>query len=227
MQDWKLVPFKTLGTDSAGLTGDIAYAASGVVFVQAATFTIDRVLTATSTLAFSQSDYWIEGVADPITFAQALSRVRERPFTLAHAMNISDDVTVAGGQANHTPIHQIIADEIVLAGQAIYIKSGGAAALTDADDVTKASVAGVARYSGGGVTGGNLYYVTDGDLWMEDWTNVIGGTTLTPGAVYYLSTTAGKLTSTPPTGDGEFVVKVGRALTTMTLDIELGEGTGL
>ena len=46
---------------------------------------------------------------------------------------------------------------------------------------------------------------------------------LTPGAVYYLATTAGGVTTTPPSGSGNVVQRVGRALSATELTFEPGE----
>jgi hypothetical protein len=45
---------------------------------------------------------------------------------------------------------------------------------------------------------------------------------LTPGAVYYLSETAGRMTATPPVTIGAFVTPIGFALNAETLQIQLG-----
>lgn len=46
---------------------------------------------------------------------------------------------------------------------------------------------------------------------------------LTPGAVYYLATTAGQITDTPPSGSGNVVQRVGRALSATELSFEPGQ----
>lgn len=46
---------------------------------------------------------------------------------------------------------------------------------------------------------------------------------LTPGAVYYLATVAGQITTTPPSGSGNVVQRVGRALSATELSFEPGE----
>jgi hypothetical protein len=46
---------------------------------------------------------------------------------------------------------------------------------------------------------------------------------LTPGGVYYLATTAGGVTDTPPSGSGNVLQRVGRALSATELTFEPGE----
>jgi len=46
---------------------------------------------------------------------------------------------------------------------------------------------------------------------------------LTPGGVYYLGTTAGGVTDTPPSGSGNVLQRVGRALSATELTFEPGE----
>lgn len=66
---------------------------------------------------------------------------------------------------------------------------------------------------------------TDGVLTATtgQWDSVTGQTGgLTTGSVYYLSaTTAGRLTTTAPSAAGEFVVRVGLALSSTELDISI------
>lgn len=227
-QDWKITPFKVLGGSSAGLVAGVAYAANGIVFSQSADYNVVRSLSISHDLGLRQTDYWFESLSDPMAMFDAASHARHRPLTASHTLGISDNVTVAGGRVGQSTIHEGVANGVVLAGQAVYMQASGYLAVTEADDETKASVAGVAYQSGGGVFSGPLFYLTDGELELSDWSQAAGVTTLTPGAVYYLDPSYdGRLTSTAPTADGVYVVKVGRALTTTMLDIELGEGVGL
>ena len=72
---------------------------------------------------------------------------------------------------------------------------------------------------------------TDGQLTATttQWDAVTGGTGgLTAGAVYYLSaTTAGQLTTTAPTTAGQFVIRIGKAISTTIMDIQIGQLFGL
>lgn len=72
---------------------------------------------------------------------------------------------------------------------------------------------------------------TDGQLTATttQWDAVTGGTGgLTAGAVYYLSaSTAGQLTATAPTTSGQFVIRIGKAISTTIMDIQIGQLFGL
>lgn len=62
---------------------------------------------------------------------------------------------------------------------------------------------------------------TDGVITLTDWTAVIGSVYLASNATYYLSTTAGMLTTTPPSGNGQIVQVIGRAMSPTILDISI------
>lgn len=110
---------------------------------------------------------------------------------------------------------------------AVYISSGGAfqMALASASGTTDAI--GLVRDASIG-TGATGAVQTDGVLnaTATQWDNATGQTGgLTPGANYYVSpTTAGKITAVAPSATGQFVAKIGRALSATSLDISIHEG---
>jgi hypothetical protein len=63
--------------------------------------------------------------------------------------------------------------------------------------------------------------ITSGLVLLSDWTAVTGTQSLAPRGVYYLGTTAGTLTTTPPSGTGQVVQQVGIAATPGTLDVAI------
>ena len=77
----------------------------------------------------------------------------------------------------------------------------------------------VASNASGNIQSDGVFVAT-----AAQWDAVTGQTGgLTPGAIYYLSpTTAGAITSTPPSTTGQYVVQVGIALSTTALDIRDG-----
>jgi hypothetical protein len=95
-------------------------------------------------------------------------------------------------------------------------------------DLAKADAAGTSEVLGlvsdtaiSTSSSGNI--MVDGFLTATtgQWDAVTGGTGgLTIGAVYYLSAaTAGRLTAVAPTTTGQYVVRVGRAVSTTRMDI--------
>lgn len=88
----------------------------------------------------------------------------------------------------------------------------------DASDATKPCTSFVveAATGGGGLTGGS-------DVRLFFGGNIIETTGRTPGAVQYLSETAGLMTETPPTGSGKIVQVIGRAITATEVIFEPDE----
>lgn len=230
LADWNITPFKAIGGESGGLVGGAAPAANGLVFTQAATFNIDRTISVSHDMGLHQTDYWIEGVADPIPFAQAAAGVNDKPRTASHTLTLIEVIAVSGGRVGEPQEDlTIVADGQVKAGQVIYVKSSGNAALAEADSTfTEATVVGVATANGGGIPFGNLSFKIYGTLTLADWSSVADASSLTPGAPYYIDeTTPGNITSTSPGDSAEFSVRVGVALSSTTLAIEIGEGVKL
>lgn len=112
------------------------------------------------------------------------------------------------------------ADVPIKSGQGVYIKNNGHLALAQADNSVTSKIAGLA-FDNAGVTFA-CRYITDGELSKDDWTEVIGAEQLTIGAVYYLDpNNAGRLTTIAPSATGQYVVRVGVALTVKKIDIEI------
>jgi hypothetical protein len=110
-------------------------------------------------------------------------------------------------------------DDTVVAGQPVYVKATGHAALAGATSSVLSEVVGFA------VTTADpsevLSYITEGKLTLTDWTAVVGSAVLVPGSIYYLSIVTGQISDTPPSVTGQYVVRTGRATSTLTLDIEI------
>lgn len=119
-------------------------------------------------------------------------------------------------------------------GRPVYIAAGsygaGDVLLAQANTAEHSEVLGLVKdvSIGASATGDIL---TDGYLTQSDWTDVIGATSLTIGAKYYLDPlNQGMLTETLPdqfTDFGQFIVKVGRAVSTETLEISIEPPIGL
>jgi len=113
----------------------------------------------------------------------------------------------------------------VVAGQAVYVSANGVGRLAKANGLATASVVGLikdasipAGLSGGVVVNGVVVATA------AQWDTVTGGSGgLTPGTAYYLSpATSGSITPTPPSADGQFVCRLGVAIsaTSLWLNIE-------
>jgi len=67
-----------------------------------------------------------------------------------------------------------------------------------------------------------IKFRAEGALTSADWTASVGAAVLVTNSVYYLDPdTAGKLTTTAPTAVGQYVVKIGRATSTTTMDLDI------
>ena len=111
-------------------------------------------------------------------------------------------------------------------GQPVYTKSNGNVDLAQADAGATVEVLGLVRDASiAAAASGEIQ--TDGVLTgtTGEWDNVTGETGgLTPGAVYYLDPdTPGNLTQTAPTTTGDFVVRVGRAISTTAMEISVSQ----
>jgi len=104
----------------------------------------------------------------------------------------------------------------------VYVSGDGRVDLSDASSpATTNGTVGLAIQDA--MASGTGFYIADGQLNLPDWTDATGSASLIPGATYYLSTTPGLLTVTPPSQVGELVLRVGTATTTSVLDIEISQ----
>jgi len=173
-----------------------------------------------SVIEFTQSDYFIEALSDPITFSDEAIGVRGLNETVNDPMTLSDADTISGGRFVTTVSETAIFDSTTLKGMAVYVVSEGHVDLAQADALATAGAIGLAHLDVAASTVGT--YITEGLVTRPDWTAVTGTANLTPGALYYLSTaTAGALTSTAPTTTGDILVSIGRAASQDTLDVSI------
>lgn len=116
--------------------------------------------------------------------------------------------------------HSAEADSTIKIGYPIYMKATGHL------DPAQADAAGPTQVIGLSISDANVgfacTYITEGTVERTDWTEVAGSATLVPGNTYFLSpTTAGQITNVAPSTLGQYVVRVGRAITTTKLDVEI------
>lgn len=109
-------------------------------------------------------------------------------------------------------------------GMAVYAKSDGDIDLARANAQGTVQVEGLVKDASIASAAAGIIQ-TDGVLTAAtgDWDAVTGGSGgLTPGAAYYLSAaTAGFLTATAPSSVGQFVVRIGLALSATEMDISI------
>jgi hypothetical protein len=107
-------------------------------------------------------------------------------------------------------------------GQPVYMTgTANTVALADADAEGTCNAIGIMRSAS---TNTEAYVVTFGPFRQTNWSGALdtGSTTLTIGATYYVSGTAGKLTATRPVAGGTFRKAVGVAISTTTLLVNCG-----
>lgn len=139
--------------------------------------------------------------------------------TISHSAGAITFSAVGGGGSGDVP-YTGEADVDINIGQPVYVKVNTHIDLAKADSAATMFVAGLVSASASATFSGS--YLSDGRIIQADWTAIIGTASLTPGAVYYLdNVTAGMLTAVAPTTG--FVISVGQAKNTTTLDIEISE----
>lgn len=112
------------------------------------------------------------------------------------------------------------ADSTIKIGYPIYLKANGHLDPAQANAAGPTQVAGLSLSDT--TAGFACTYITEGTVERTDWTEVAGSALLVPGNTYFLSpTTAGQITNVAPSTLGQYVVRVGRAVTTTKLDVEI------
>lgn len=106
-------------------------------------------------------------------------------------------------------------------GQPVFIDAADSVKLLSANSANSTKYAGlVADASIGASNTGNIAYTGEVTGNSAQWTAITGSGTLTAGSTYYVSDAAtGNLTSTAPTGTGNYVIPVGIAINTTTLKL--------
>lgn len=160
---------------------------------------------------------------DTLSMSDTAAFNMDRARALESDVNLTDHVHVVleGYHQENTSRHVLTANETINIGQPVYISAADTANLADADTLNTAHVLGLAISDA--TVNSAVIVLSEGSVERSDWTVVTGSANLTPGAIYYLSTTAGQMTTTPPTGDGDNVVRCGTAINTTKFDIEVNE----
>lgn len=118
----------------------------------------------------------------------------------------------------------------VAVGTAVYISAANTFKKAQGNALGTADVLGIVKDASiAAAATGNVQ--TDGQMsaTTAQWDAATGQTGgLAPGATYYLSaSTAGLLTVTAPTNSGQYVLKIGKAISTTVLDLSIGTLVGL
>lgn len=170
-------------------------------------------------------DFYYESLSSNISFSDLAEVLRCRPYSIVDTIFFVDSHTKTGGCCALSPPVPATFNSNAFAGMVVYIVSDGVVDLAQANALPQADAVGVASIDVAAT--GTGYYLTEGRVTKGDWTAVAGTATLTPGAMYYLSKdTPGMITVTPPSasaGLGEHSVRIGRAITSSTLDIEIAQ----
>lgn len=103
-------------------------------------------------------------------------------------------------------------------GQPIKLSGSSGVELADASDIANQTIGVSEKLT---ASGEEVFIKTFGLVETEDWTDVIGTTNLTVGVDYFLSSTAGKLTSNPTDSTGRIFQYVGKAVTATELLINI------
>ncbi len=116
--------------------------------------------------------------------------------------------------------HTAEADSTIIIGNPLYLTGAGHVNSAQADAAGTTQVVGLSITDTS--AGSSCNYLTEGRIERSDWTAIAGVVSLSAGLTYFLDpSVAGHITSTAPTVVGQYVVRVGRAVNTTTLDIEI------
>jgi hypothetical protein len=155
-------------------------------------------------------------MSDVAAFNMAMLRPAESTLSMSVYAHAALDGVHTDSRTNY-----MTANETMNVGQPVYVTAADTVNLSDASSNLTSNAVGLAATDAG--SGESVVVFTDGPIDQADWTAVIGTTLLTPGVQYYLDTTAGQMSTSPPTVNGQVVVRMGTALTTTVFDIEVNE----
>jgi len=131
---------------------------------------------------------------------------------------------IAGPTQQPNQINPNAASDL-LPGMAVYASASEVVDKARGNAAGTAPVAGLCMRNAASGEPAPVQFAGPLDLPTAEWDAVTGGTGgLTRGAYYYLSSaTAGHLTTTEPSSEGTFGIRVGYALSTTTMLIQIGD----
>lgn len=105
-------------------------------------------------------------------------------------------------------------------GQVVFVSSSGSVNLANNTAEATAKAIGVVEDASIAPTASGSV-LTDGAITVADWTAIAGAPTLTAGSVYFLDGVDGNITTIPPILAGSYVVRIGTAISTTTLEVSI------
>lgn len=165
-------------------------------------------------------------LADGATFNMDFARpgINTLDFTdYAHAALDGYHPGTGNGGDPDLSLYTMTSAAAIVEGSPVYISSSNTVNSANASPTPDAAVCTPVGFATNAAAsaGADVNVLTEGHVELSDWAAVAGTTNLVAGAKYKLGTIAGTITTTAPTGNGEHVVRVGIAITTKILDIEI------
>lgn len=105
-------------------------------------------------------------------------------------------------------------------GQVVFVSSSGSVNLANNTSEATAKAIGVVEDASIASTASGSV-LTDGAITVANWTAIAGAPTLTAGSVYFLDGVGGNITTIPPILAGSYVVRIGTAISTTTLEVSI------
>lgn len=155
----------------------------------------------------------------PLVMIDGMTQNLPAGDTLNAPVNEIDILSLTNGSGSSAPI----GTAAYVSGADTFQKARANASGT-CDVIGLVKDASVANSASGSIQTDGLFTAT-----TAEWDAVTGATGgLTPGATYFLSAaTAGRITATAPTNTGEFVVRLGKAISTTAIELTIQPPIGL
>ncbi|HEY9697018.1 MAG TPA: hypothetical protein V6D10_07130 [Trichocoleus sp.] len=155
----------------------------------------------------------------PLVMINGLPQQISSTDTLDATLAEVDQVSMTNGESSS-----------IVIGAPVYVSAANTVKKAQANALGTMDILGIVK-DVSVAAAGSASIQTDGQITATttQWDAVTGGTGgLTAGAVYYLSaTTAGQMTVTAPTTSGQYVIRIGKALSTTIFDLSIGQPIGL
>lgn len=172
-------------------------------------------------LVHSFSDFFVEDNPESLNLVSEATQRRDFNRSLTSTLSLVEVISVAGGRIDSGPtFYEATYDSFGPVGSKglwVYFSST-TAVLASHTSLASSEVCGALNSET--APGETAQIITEGEIHLEDWTDVAGTEFLSPGSVYYLQLN-GQMRVTAPTSGS--VVILGRAMSTTRFDIEISE----